>query len=625
MTQEISRSNLPIPDPTHVGATLFDAKSPDVSYPPIEPLRPPEGAPNVLVVLIDDAGFGSSSAFGGPCQTPTFERLAENGLKYNRFHTTALCSPTRQALLTGRNHHAVGMGGITEIATSAPGYNSIRPKSAAPLAETLKLNGYSTAQFGKCHEVPVWETSPMGPFDSWPSGGGGFEHFYGFIGGETNQYAPALYDGMIPVEPDRTPEEGYHFTEDMTDHAIDWIRQQKALMPDKPFFVYYAPGATHAPHHVPAEWSAKYKGKFDQGWDKLREETFARQKELGVIPQDAELTARPEEIPAWDDMAEEMKPIFARQMEVYAGFMEHTDHHVGRVIDALEELELLEDTLVYVIVGDNGASAEGTPNGCFNELIVLNGAGGLETVDFMTERIDDFGTPKAYNHYAVGWAHAMDTPYQWTKQVASHWGGTRNGAIVHWPSRFKAKGEVRTQFHHVIDVAATVLDVAGLPEPSFVHGIQQMPLHGVSMASVVRRRGRAGGSRDAVLRDVLQSRHLPQGLDRGHAAQHAVGDGSGIPTARRGRLGAVRAGRLDAGARPGAGATGEAERAADAVPDRSGEVQRAAPRRPARGTFQPRPRRPSPARAGQPAAPLRRHEAPLRELDGRDEEQSRTR
>ena len=462
--------------------TTYDAKDPDTSFPPIEPLRPPEGAPNVLVILIDDAGFGSSSAFGGPCQTPNFERLAEKGLRYNRFHTTALCSPTRQALLTGRNHHAVGMGGITEIATSAPGYNSIRPKSAAPLAETLKLNGYSTAQFGKCHEVPVWETSPMGPFHGWPTGSG-FEHFYGFVGGETNQYAPAIYQDTVPVEPDRTPEEGYHFTEDMTDHAIDWIRQQKALMPDKPFFIYYAPGATHAPHHVPTEWSDKYKGKFDQGWDKLREESFERQKKLGVIPKDAELTARPAEIPAWDETPDDMKPILARQMEVYAGFMEHTDHHTGRLIDALEDLEILDDTLVYVIVGDNGASAEGTPNGCFNELIILNGAFGLETVDFMTSRINEFGTPTAYNHYAVGWAHAMDTPFQWTKQIASHWGGTRNGTIVHWPNGIKAKGEARTQFHHVIDVAATVLDVAGLPEPTSVNGIQQMPLHGVSMAT----------------------------------------------------------------------------------------------------------------------------------------------
>jgi arylsulfatase A-like enzyme len=482
MHEETARTVLPIPDRPYTGVTTYDAKDPDTSFPAIEPLRPPEGAPNVLVILIDDAGFGSSSAFGGPCQTPTFEKLASKGLKYNRFHTTALCSPTRQALLTGRNHHAVGMGGITEIATSAPGYNSLRPNSASPLAETLKLNGYSTAQFGKCHEVPVWQTSPMGPFDNWPSVGGGFEHFYGFIGGETNQYAPALYQDTVPIEPDRTPEEGYHFTEDMTDRTIDWIRQQKALMADKPFFVYFAPGATHAPHHVPKEWADKYKGKFDQGWDKVREETFARQKKLGVIPEDAELTARPAEIQAWDDTPDDMKPIFARQMEVYAGFMEHTDHHVARLIDALSELEILDDTLIYVIIGDNGASAEGTPNGCFNELIVLNGAGGLETVDFMTARIDDFGTPKAYNHFAVGWAHAMDTPYQWTKQVASHWGGTRNGTVVHWPNGIKAKGQVRSQFSHIIDVAATVLDVAGLPEPTFVNGVQQMPLHGVSMA-----------------------------------------------------------------------------------------------------------------------------------------------
>jgi arylsulfatase A-like enzyme len=476
------RQILPIPDQPSTGLITYDAKDPDTTFPPIEPLRPPAGAPNVLIVLIDDCGFGASSAFGGPIATPTAERLASNGLKYNRFHTTALCSPTRQALLTGRNHHAVGMGGITEIATSAPGYSSVRPNTAAPLAEMLKLNGYSTAQFGKCHEVPVWETSPMGPFDAWPSGGGGFEHFYGFIGGETNQYAPAIYNGTVPVEPDRTPEEGYHFTEDMTDHAIDWVRQQKALMPEKPFFVYFAPGATHAPHHVPIEWSDKYKGTFDDGWDALRERTFARQKDLGVIPADAELTARPIEIPAWDDMPDGLKPVLARQMEVYAGFLEHTDHHVGRLIDALADLEVLDDTLVYYVIGDNGASAEGTPNGCFNELIVLNGAAGLEDVEFMSARIDDFGTPKAYNHYAVGWAHALDTPYQWTKQVASHWGGTRNGTVVHWPNGFEAKGEVRSQFGHVIDIAATVLDVAGLPQPTFVDGVQQMPLHGESMA-----------------------------------------------------------------------------------------------------------------------------------------------
>jgi arylsulfatase len=460
----------------------FDAKDPESKFPPIEPLRPPEGAPNVLIVLIDDAGFGSASAFGGPCQTPNFEKLAAGGLKYNRFHTTALCAPTRQALLTGRNHHTVGMGTITELATAAPGYTSIRPDTCAPLAETLKLNGYSTAQFGKCHEAPVWETSPLGPFTAWPTGGGGMEYFYGFIGGETNQYYPAIYEGTTALEPNKTPAEGYHFTEDMTDKAINWVRQQKALMPDKPFFVYYAPGATHAPHHVPKEWADKYKGKFDQGWDKLREETFARQKALGVIPPEAELTARPPEIPAWDDVAPSLRPVLARQMEVYAGFMEHTDHHVGRLLDALKDLGVMDDTLIYVIIGDNGASAEGTVNGSFNEMLMLNGASALETVEFMASKIDSFGGPDSYNHYAVGWAHALDTPYQWTKQVASHWGGTRNGTIVHWPKGIAAKGEARSQFHHVIDVAPTVLEAAGIPEPTFVHGIQQKPYEGVSMA-----------------------------------------------------------------------------------------------------------------------------------------------
>jgi arylsulfatase A-like enzyme len=478
----IDRGSLPIPDRPYTGPIGYDAKDADSAFPPIRALRPPTGAPNVLVVMLDDVGFGASSAFGGVVRTPTADRLAAGGLRYNRFHTTALCSPTRQALLTGRNHHAVGMGAITEVATSAPGYTSVRPNTAAPLAEILKLSGYSTAQFGKCHEVPVWQSSPMGPFDGWPTGGGGFEHFYGFIGGETNQYAPSIYDGTTPVEPDRTPEQGYHFTEDMTDRAIDWIGEQKALMGDKPFFVYFAPGAAHAPHHVPTEWSDRYRGAFDDGWDALRGRIFARQKELGVVPADAVLTARPAEIPAWDDMPAELKGVLARQMEVYAGFLEHTDHHIGRLIDAIDGMGLLDDTLVYYIIGDNGASAEGTVHGTFNEIISLNGAAALETPQFMAERIGLFGTPEAYNHYAVGWAHAMDTPYQWTKQVASHWGGTRNGTIVHWPARIRAGGEFRSQFCHVIDVAPTVLDAAGLPAPAFVHGVQQMPLHGVSMA-----------------------------------------------------------------------------------------------------------------------------------------------
>lgn len=476
------RTHLPIPSAARTGLITYDAKDPDSTYPPIEQLRPPAGAPNVLLILLDDVGFGASSAFGGPCRTSTAELLAGNGLRYNRFHTTALCSPTRQALLTGRNHHSAGMGGITEIATGAPGYSSVLPNTMSPIARTLKLNGYNTAQFGKCHEVPVWQTSPVGPFDAWPSGGGGFEYFYGFIGGEANQWYPSLYEGTTPVEVNRTPEEGYHFMADMTDKALGWIGQQKALAPDRPFFVYFAPGATHAPHHVPREWADKYRGRFDVGWDALREETFARQKELGVIPADCQLTARHAEIPAWDDMPEDLKPVLCRQMEVYAGFLEYTDHHVGRLVDGLQSLGVLDDTLVFYIIGDNGASAEGTINGTYNEMLNFNGLADIETPRFMTDRLDKFGGPESYNHYSVGWAHAMDTPYQWTKQVASHWGGTRNGTIVHWPNGIAAKGEMRWQFHHVIDVAPTILEAAGLPEPLFVNGVQQHPIEGVSMA-----------------------------------------------------------------------------------------------------------------------------------------------
>jgi len=476
---KIKREVLPIPDKPYKGLTTYDAKDPDTSFPKYEPLRPPEGAPNVLVILLDDVGFGASSAFGGPVNTPTAERLAGEGLKYTRFHTTAICAPTRQALLTGRNHHSVGMGMITEAATGAPGYNAIRPNNKAPLPETLKLNGYSTAQFGKCHEVPPWETSPMGPFDRWPTGSG-FEYFYGFLGGESHQYYPALYEGTTPVDQDKLPEEGYHFTEDMTDRAIKWVRQQKALMPDKPFFVYFAPGACHAPHHVPKEWSDKYKGQFDQGYEVLREEILARQKALGVVPPDCELTAWNQDVPRWEQIPDDMKPVLARQMEIFAGFLEHTDYHIGRLIDALEDLEVLENTLVYYIIGDNGASAEGTFTGAFQELTYHNGRPDLEAPEIVKARIDDFGTPKAYNHYAVGWAMATNTPYQWSKQVASHWGGTRNGTVVHWPRGIQAKGEVRNQFTHVIDIAPTVLEAAGIPEPTQVHGVTQSPIEGTS-------------------------------------------------------------------------------------------------------------------------------------------------
>ena len=481
-----ARSMLPIPDRPAPGLTTYDAKDPDTSYPPIEPLLPPAGAPNVVVILLDDVGFGASSAFGGPCATPNAERLAAGGLKYNRFHTTALCAPTRAALLSGRNHHSVGMGSITETATSAPGNSSVRPNTKAPLAMTLKLNGYSTAQFGKCHEVPVWQSSPMGPFDAWPSAGGGFETFYGFIGGENNQWDPALYDGTTPVEPPSTPEQGYHLTEDLADRACNWVRQQKALMPERPFFMYFAPGATHAPHHVPKEWADKYAGQFADGWDALRERTFARQKEMGVVPADAELTARHAEIPAWDDMPDELKPVLEREMEVYAGFLEHTDHHVGRVLDAIDELGITDETLIYYIIGDNGASAEGTLNGAFNEMANFNGMAALETTEFMLSKMDEFGSPSSYNHYAVGWAWAMCTPFQWTKQVASHWGGTRNGTIVHWPNGIDDPGGLRSQFTHVIDLAPTILEAAGLPEPTTVNGVQQSPMEGTSMLYTFR-------------------------------------------------------------------------------------------------------------------------------------------
>ncbi len=477
----VQRSILPIPDVQHSGLITFDAKDKDTRFPPIRDLRPPEGAPYVLVSLIDDVGYGTSTAFGGPCNTPNFDKLAKGGLKYTRLHTTALCSPTRQALLTGRNHHSVGMGGITEIATGAPGYNSVLPNTKAPLAMTLKLNGYSTAQFGKCHEVPVWQTSPAGPFNAWPSGGGGFEYFYGFIGGENNQWDPALYEGTTPIEPPKTPAEGYHLTEDLTDKAIAWARQQKSLLGDKPFFMYFAPGATHAPHHVPKEWIDKYKGKFAHGWDKQREITFKQQKKLGVIPADCELTPRHKEIPAWDEMDPKLKPVLEREMEVYAAFMEHTDHHVGRLIDALEDMDILDDTLIYLIIGDNGASAEGTLQGAFNEMANFNGMAQIETPEFLISKLDEFGGEGSYGHFAVGWAWAMNSPYQWTKQVASHWGGTRNGTIVHWPNGIKEKGGSRSQFCHVIDVAPTVLEAAGLAEPTMVNGVLQSPYEGTSM------------------------------------------------------------------------------------------------------------------------------------------------
>lgn len=480
-TRNIPREILPVPDRPYAGPTMYEMKDPDAGYEPIEPVRPPTGAPNIFLVLLDDAGFGSSSTFGGSCRTPTFERLAASGLRYTRFHTTGMCSPTRQSLLTGRNHHSVGMGAVSDMATAAPGYTSRRPNTAATIAETLRLNGYSTAQFGKCHEVPTWEWSPMGPFDRWPTGSG-FEYFYGFIGGETSQFYPGLIEGRNTVKPGKTPEQGYHFTEDIAEKALHWLNKQRSLMPDKPFFLYFAPGATHAPIHVPKDWIDRYNGEFDKGWDAVREEIFMRQKQMGIIPPNCDLTPRPHGIPAWRDIPDDLKPVLTRQMEIYAAFLEHTDYQIGRVIDEIEKLGALDNTLIYVITGDNGASGEGTLNGTWNESITMTGMAGIETPEFLRERLSTFGTPESYPQYSLGWAHAMDTPYQWTKRVASHWGGTRNGLIVHWPRAIRARGEFRHQFHHVIDVVPTFLEVSQIPQPIRVHGVDQQPIEGVGMA-----------------------------------------------------------------------------------------------------------------------------------------------
>ena len=470
----LDRTVLPIHEPAVTPIKELDARN--ATAPPRFEVTAPEGAPNVVVVLLDDIGFGAASSFGGPIKMPTLEKMAGDGLRYNRFHTTALCSPTRTALLTGRNHHVNNAGAIMELATGFPGNTGIRPLSVTPLAEILRLNGYSTAAFGKYHETPPWEVSVSGPYDRWPTGSG-FDKFYGFIGGETNQWAPAIYDGVTRVEHDMSPT--YHFTTDMTDQAIKWVSAQHSLTPEKPFYMYFATGALHAPHHAPKEWIAKYKGQFAGGWDKLREETFARQKAMGVIPADTKLTPRPKEIPAWDDMSADQKRLFERQMETFAGFAEHTDTEVGRLVAQLEALGELDNTLFFYIVGDNGASAEGGPEGAYNEMMALNGIAG--TYDQMAGHVEDWGAPTTFPHYAIGWAWATNTPFQWTKQVASHFGGTRNGMVLHWPKGITAKGEIRSQFHHVIDVAPTVLEAAHIPEPKVVKGVEQYPMDGVSM------------------------------------------------------------------------------------------------------------------------------------------------
>jgi arylsulfatase A-like enzyme len=469
------RSVLPLPEPQYPHSTVLDARN--ATPPPRFEVKAPAKAPNVLIVLIDDMGFGQSSAFGGPIHMPTVEALANDGLRYNEFHTTALCSPTRAALLSGRNHHMNNMGSIAETATAFPGQTGQRPNSVASIAEILRLNGYSTAHFGKSHETAPWEISPSGPTDRWPTRQG-FDKFYGFMGGETNQWAPLIYDGMTQVEPSSDPK--YNFMTDMTDHAISWVQSEKSLTPEKPFFIYFAPGATHAPHQVPKEWIAKYKGKFDQGWDQLQEETLARQIRLGVVPPGTKLAPKPEAIKDWAALSADEKKLFARQMEVFAGFGEYADTEIGRLVKAIEATGQLDNTLIFYLVGDNGASAEGGMNGLFNEMTYFNQV--PETIQDILKHYDELGGPSTYPHYAAGWAVAGDTPFTWTKQVASSYGGTRNGMVIYWPQGIQAKGEVRSQWHHVIDIVPTILETAGLPEPKSVNGTPQTPIEGVSLA-----------------------------------------------------------------------------------------------------------------------------------------------
>jgi arylsulfatase len=466
---------LPRPEPPFSGKIARTAKESTPDFP--KPLEAPKGAPNVLLILTDDVGFGASSTFGGPIPTPTFDKLAKNGLRYNMFHTTALCSPSRAALITGRNHHTCATGVITEFGTGYPGYNTVMSKSCGTIAEILKDNGWNTSWYGKNHNVPDWQSSQAGPFDLWPTGLG-FEYFYGFIGGDTDQWHPALFEGTKPIETPHDPK--YHLDADLADHAVAWIKQHQSLAPNRPFFVYYSPGLCHAPHHAPKEWIDKFKGQFDQGWDTVRNETLARQIQQGVVPQGTKLSERPKEIPAWDPLTADQKKLYAHMMEVYAGCLAYCDHDIGRVIQAVEDTGQLDNTLIIYIMGDNGASGEGTLQGLANEVgVAANGV--EETIPYLVSIMDTLGGPLNYNHYPVGWAHAMDTPFQWTKQVASHFGGTRNGLVISWPARIKQTGQVRSQFAHIIDIAPTILEAAGVKEPTMINGVKQTPMEGASL------------------------------------------------------------------------------------------------------------------------------------------------
>ena len=439
----------------------------------------PEGAPNILYIVLDDVGFGWADAFGGLVETPHISYLAERGLRYNNFHTTALCSPTRACLLTGRNHHSVGMANITELATGYPGYNARQPMDKAGIGAMMRLNGYTTFCVGKWHNTPSEEIGPTGPFERWPTGGlFGFDRFYGFMAGDTNQWYPALFRDNTPIDPPALPEDGYHLSVDLVDKSIDYIANVESVDPDKPWLLYLAFGACHAPHHVPKEWIEKYKGKFDMGWDKYRETVLARQKKMSIVPESAKLSPMLEGIPKWDELTPDKKRLYAHMAEVYAGFLSHADHQIGRLISFLEETGDLDNTLIFVFIGDNGSSGEGTLDGLYNEMSLA--AYVPETLDFKLEHIDQLGQPGSYNHYPVGWAIAGNTPFKLCKQYV-HFGGIRNPLIVHWPKGIKAKGQTRTQFHHVIDIVPSILKAAGIEQPTMINSVQQAPIEGVPM------------------------------------------------------------------------------------------------------------------------------------------------
>lgn len=468
---------LPQPTPTFKGVIKETFEGSKQDFP--QPVKASKDAPNVVVILLDDLGFGQAGTFGGPVPTPEMDELADDGVIFNRFHTTGISSPTRAALLTGQNPHQVGAGTITELSTGYPGYNTIWPKESASVARILKDNGYATAAFGKWHNTPDWETSPVGPFERWPTGLG-FEYFYGFFGGESSQWEPQLIRGVTPVEPTKRPEQGYNLNVDLVDDAIGWINRQGSVSPDKPYFVYMAPGAVHAPLHVNQEWIDKFQGQFNQGWDKVREETLARQKKLGIVPKNTDLTPRPDSIQAWTALSADEKRLFAKHQEVFAGFLAQTDHEMGRLIKAIKKLPDTDNTLIIFIAGDNGASAEGTLTGTINNLMTQNGF--PDTVENQLKHIDEIGGPKHENQYPVGWAWAGSSPFQWMKRVPSHFGGTRNGMIVSWPAKIRATHAIHNQFHHVSDITPTILEAANIPQPNLVDGVKQTPMSGISMA-----------------------------------------------------------------------------------------------------------------------------------------------